>query len=180
MLKKLYALTQKVHHLMKTTIKRPVIIVGTFLAGMLLNFIFFGNDENVIKAIDNIVVSIEGDFKNHYFYTKYTVSFLRSFLMLMLTVTAVMITESKRLAYVLVPLLVISMSLDYLFILSSGLYFTLEHLRYNAWYNFRDLYGTLEVICVIWTFITGGFLYLKSISSDYFRNHLNISGLYRS
>lgn len=160
-------LTQLTH--LKTH-KREFIILGTILAGMLVKFTLFGNDEAAIKTITLCVEFFNGYDKWNYYYTKYTVSFLRSFLVLILCVSAILITESKRLA-VLNIFIVMSMGMDLLSIMSADIYYIIKPYRYLNTYNFKDLYSTYEVLCVIWNITIACLLYLSSTANRYIRRH---------
>lgn len=156
---------------------------------MLISYILFKENDNgkhiSILALSKFIIEykiyIEEIFNINikpewvYYYIKYTVSFIRSFLILILCVDIAIYTNSKRL-YGLTIFLILSMWMDLLSIVSTDLYYIIKPYRYTNFYNFKDLYSTFEVLCVLYPFINFTFRFIKTTIN----NHINRHDVFRT
>lgn len=154
----------------KTSNKREVIIATTVLAGMLIPlFIFLNNNQfsrDLAYAIDIFYPS-----HNTLYYTHLFLNFTKSFFMLLLCSHAILITESKRLKYIITPLVAASMAMDLLSMLSIDMYFFIKPFRTESPCNFKDIYFAFEVGCLLFTLVNYTLDYIQSTISNYSNRH---------
>lgn len=130
---------------------RTLIIIATVAVGILLQwFISYDGDGNG-KSDLALWLSTFFDVHNSFYYTNYTLSFLRSAVFLMLCNAAINITSSYRVIGVMF-FVIISMVFDLGSILSVDFYQAVKSMRYTDSVNFRGLYTLFEVFCVLYTF----------------------------
>ncbi len=135
--------------------KRELIILLTILAGMLVQYVLYSDGEKVTHDIANIAEKYFTDTTQLwvYYYTKLTVNFLKSSILVILCFYAVLATDSKRLYYGLLFFLVVSMGADLVSIMSTDIYYMIKPVRYLTIINFKDSYFVFEIICILYTLV---------------------------
>ena len=131
---------------------KPIIIIVTVAIGVLLQWLVFHDSNNDGKADFILLVSSFFGAENSFYYTKYTVSFLRSAIFLLLCHAAINLTSSYR-VICLMFFVITSMLMDLGSIISTNFYYMVKAARYTDLVSFRDLYTLFEAACVLYTFI---------------------------
>jgi len=131
--------------------KRSLIILATVAIGILFQWLVFMDTNGDDQGDLVLWVSSFFDAHNSFYYTKYSMSFLRSVLFLILCHAAINITSSYRVIGLMFFVLV-SMLLDLGSIISFDFYYAVKAIRYTDTVNFRGLYTLFEVFCVLYTF----------------------------
>ena len=157
--------------------KREIYIASTSIVGFLLFWVLFGThdeqEERSIYLIDSIVTYFYGDFHNHYYYVKYSVSILKSFVVFILADYALTITRSRRIV-ILMSFLTASMIMDLSSLLSTDIYYALKPFRYELSLDyvfttisisFQSVYTYFEVACVLFCTTKLGWNYLNDKTS---------------
>lgn len=137
---------------------------------MLVPLILFNNDNQLSKDL--------AWFINYYYpsrdplyYTHLLLNFSKSFLILILCYFAIMATNSKRLAYGLLIFICASMSMDLLSMMSSDIYYFIKPYRYEITYNFKDVYVSFEICCLLYSIINWTLDYIKARFDRYSDSH---------
>lgn len=141
--------------------KREFVIVSTIVAGMLLSWLLF-RDNNALSRELAVHFDPNGIDPYTLYHTHLAINFIKSLAMLLLCFLAVMATDSIRLSYGMTTVIALSMLMDLVSILSPEAYGLLKFCRYENYYNFKDFYTTLEVVCVLYTFINWTWMSIKS------------------
>lgn len=147
--------------------RRECFIIATVLTGMFFPWLLWSNDKILIKTIASWF-----DYYNSYYYTNYTISFLRSALFSVLVIFAIKSTESNRLIGLLI-IAVTSMMFDLGSVMSPSIHNMVRAFRYDWAYNFKDLYTAYEIFCI--TYIGIDYIVSRIVNkfnnSNSFSNH---------
>lgn len=149
-------LTRLIHQI-NLNLKREIVISGTVLAGVIVNWFLFRNN-NELSILIGQAISNKPD---SVYLTHLTINFLKSFLMVGICTSALLFTFSYRLVG-LILFLVCSMVMDLGSIESVSFYHEIKQFRYGNNYNFKDTYFYYEIACLIFSGFYAGYVLFRS------------------